>query len=79
MKLVLHWKDRGMQSQLQQAVKTTGDVSAYGAFFGWLVGILPSIATLVTVLWFTVLLVEKFTGKQFHELVRCAWIKIFGK
>ena len=66
-----------MQPQAQQVIKSAGDVTAIGALAGWFVGILPVIATSVTALWFTILIIEKFTGKQFHELVRCAmaWVK----
>jgi hypothetical protein len=67
------------QQSVEQTVRSTGDITAYGAFIGWLVGILPSIATLVTAMWFTILIIEKITGKPFHQMVRCAWNKLRGK
>jgi len=71
-------KGRFMQPQIQQTVKATGDVTALAALGGWFVGILPTIATLITVVWFTILIIEKVTGKPFSELVRCAWRKLLG-
>ena len=61
-----------------QIVRATGDLTAWGALIGWFVGVLPSIATGLTALWFGILIMEKLTGKSFHELVRCAWRKLFG-
>lgn len=68
-----------MQSKTQQAVEFSGHASAWTAFIGWFVGILPSVATAVTIVWFCILITEKFTGKPFHDLVRCAWSKLFGR
>ena len=68
-----------MTPQIQQAVKTTGDISALGALGGWFVGVLPIIATLFTVIWFGILITEKLTGKPFHQMVLCAWNKLRGK
>ena len=67
-----------MQPQVQQLAKGTGDITAWGALIGWFVGALPAIATSLTALWFLILITEKVTGKQFHELVRCAWRKLLG-
>ena len=72
-------KGTRMTPQVQQAVKTTGDVSALGALGGWFVGILPIVATLFTVIWFGILIAEKVTGKPFHQMVLCAWQKIRGR
>jgi len=69
-------KERLMAPQTQQALKMGGDASAIGALAGWFVGILPTIATLFTVIWFAILITEKVTGRPFAELVRCAWSKI---
>ena len=66
-----------MQPQVQQAIKTTGDTTALAALGGWFVGVLPIVATLFTVIWFGILITEKITGKAFHELVRCAYRKVF--
>lgn len=66
-----------MQPQIPQAVKVTGDTTALAALAGWFVGVLPTVATLITVLWFGILITEKLTGKPFHELVRCAYRKVF--
>ena len=55
-----------------QTVETIGNTTALGAFGGWLVGALPVAATAVTFVWFSILIVEKVTGKQFVEIVRCA-------
>jgi hypothetical protein len=69
-------KERIMAPQAQQALKTGGDLSAIGALAGWFAGLLPTVATLFTVIWFGILITEKVTGKPFAELVRCAWGKI---
>lgn len=68
-----------MTPQIQQAVKSTGDATAWGALIGWFLGVLPSIATALTALWFAILITEKFTGKPFNELVRCVWSRLRGK
>lgn len=67
-----------MQPQVEQAIKITGDTAALTALVGWFIGALPTIATLFTVIWFGILITEKITGKAFHELVRCAYRKVFG-
>ena len=64
--------------QPQQIVKSTGDVTAISTLGAYFAGWLPTIATLVTVIWFSVLLLEKVTGKPLNELVRCVWRKLFG-
>ena len=60
----------------QQVVNTVGNTTALGALGGWIVGVLPSIATLLTVIWFAILITEKVTGKPFVELVRCAAARV---
>lgn len=57
---------------MQTQTEVVGNTTALGAFGGWLVGILPAIATGLTVIWFAILITEKVTGRQFVELVRCA-------
>mgnify|MGYP001612452218 CR=1 FL=1 len=68
-----------MNPQIQPIVKATGDITAWGALIGWFVGVLPSVATGLTALWFAILILEKFTGKPFHEVVRCTWNKLRGR
>lgn len=63
----------------QQAIEVAGHTSAATAFIGWVAGILPALATLVTLLWFSILITEKITGKTFHELVICVWRKLFKR
>lgn len=58
-------------------VDISGHASAWTALIGWVVGALPSVATAVTIVWFVILIIEKVTGKPFHDLVRCAWRKVF--
>lgn len=67
-----------MGLQFQPIAKATGDITAWGALIGWFVGVLPSIATALTAVWFAILITEKLTGKPFNELVRCAWRKLFS-
>jgi len=67
-----------MQPQVQQIVKSAGDVTAYGTAVATLVGWLPHIAALFSVLWLGMQMLEKITGKPFHELVRCVWRKLRG-
>lgn len=63
----------------QQAIEVAGHTSAITAFLGWIAGVLPPLATFVTVVWFSILITEKVTGKTFHELVRGAYRKVFKK
>jgi carbon monoxide dehydrogenase subunit G len=67
-----------MQPQVQQIMKSTGDVTAYGAVVGTLMGWLPAIAAGFTIIWLGMQMLEKITGKAFHELVACVWKKIRG-
>jgi uncharacterized protein YqgC (DUF456 family) len=67
-----------MTPQTQQVVKAAGDTTAYGAVIGSLLGWLPSIAAGFTIIWLGMQMVEKITGKHFHELVRCAWQRLRG-
>ena len=67
-----------MQPQTQQVLKSTGDVTAYSAVVGSLLGWLPAIAAGFTIIWLGMQMVEKITGKHFHELVRCAWQRLRG-
>jgi hypothetical protein len=60
-----------------QKIEAAGHAVAGGSFFGWLAGVLPVAATAVTFIWFSILIVEKFTGKQFVEIVRCAREKLY--
>ena len=62
--------------QVQPVIQVVGNTTALAAFGGWLVGILPPIATGLTAIWFAILITEKVTGKKFHELVFCALTKI---
>ena len=65
-----------MTPQGQQTVEVAGHAAGLGALGGWIAGVLPPLATLVTFIWFSILIVEKVTGKQFVEIVRCAWRKL---
>ena len=67
-----------MQPQTQQVLKSTGDVTAYSAVIGSLLGWLPSIAAGFTIIWLGMQMIEKITGKHFHELVVCAWKRLRG-
>lgn len=68
-----------MPIKYQHAIDVSGHASAWTAFLGWFVGLLPALATSVTIVWFCILITEKVTGKPFHELVKYAWTKIFRK
>ena len=68
-----------MAPQAQQIIKGAGDATAYGTAVATLVGWLPAIAALFTVIWLGMQMVEKVVGKPFHELVRCAWKRIHGE
>ena len=67
-----------MSPQTQQIVNNTGNTASLAALGGWFIGVLPVAATVLTVIWFSILILEKITGKRFHELVMCAWRKICG-
>lgn len=62
-----------------QVVDALGHTAAGVSFLGWLVGVLPPLATFVTFVWFLILITEKSTGKSFHTLILCAiqWVKTF--
>lgn len=65
-----------MTPQVQQAIKQTGDVAAYGTVAATLVGWLPHIAAGFSIIWLSMQMLEKITGKTINELVRCVWAKI---
>lgn len=59
--------------QTQQAIKVTGDATAYGTAVATLVGWLPNIAALLSILWFAIQITEKVTGRTLHDMLRCRW------
>ena len=67
-----------MSPQMQQIVNNTGNTASLAALGGWFIGVLPVIATTLTAVWFSILITEKITGKQLHELVIYVWRKICG-
>ena len=64
--------------QPQQIIKHAGDATAYGTVVATLIGWLPAIAALFTILWLSMQMVEKLAGKPLHELVKCAWVWFKG-
>lgn len=67
-----------MSPQTQDIIDKTGHTAALASLTGWFVGVLPTIATLFTVLWFGILIVEKITGKPFSELVQRVCRRLFS-
>lgn len=59
--------------QPQTLLKSATDVTAYGTVVATVIGWLPAIAALFSIIWLSMQMAEKVTGKTFHELVRCAW------
>lgn len=57
--------------QAQQIVKTTGDALAHTTVVATILGYLPGIAALFSILWLAMQMTEKIVGKPFHEIVRC--------
>ena len=64
--------------QTQQIVKHVTDGGAVGITGAAILGYLPYISALFGIIWFSIQITEKMTGKPFHELVRCAWEWIKG-
>ena len=65
--------------QAQQIAKTAGDVTAHGTVIATLLGWLPHIAALFSVLWLLMQMTEKAVGKPFHEIVRCFCVRVMDK
>jgi len=65
--------------QAQQVVKATGDVTAHGAVIATLLGWLPSIAAIFSIIWLTIQIIERVVGKPFHEVLRCLCSKTWGR
>ena len=61
--------------QTQQVIKAAGDATAYGTVIATLVGWLPSVAALFSILWLTIQITEKIADKKFHELLQSAYKK----
>jgi hypothetical protein len=57
--------------QVQQVAKTAADATAHGAVIATLLGWLPSIAAIFSIIWLTIQIIERVVGKPFHELLRC--------
>lgn len=63
------------QQQIKVGADMTASVITGGALLGWL----PHISAVLGILWFAIQITEKFTGKPFSELVRCAYRHVRGK
>jgi hypothetical protein len=50
--------------ELSDGMKHLGDAISLGAFIGWLVSALPSIATLLTVVWMLIRIFETRTVQR---------------
>jgi len=57
--------------QASQIVKTAGDAAAHTTVVATILGYLPGIAALFSILWLAMQMSEKIAGKPFHQIVRC--------
>ena len=64
--------------QQQQVVRHSADgiasVVTGAAVLGWL----PHISAALGIMWFSIQIIEKITGKQFAEIVRCLYRRLRG-
>jgi hypothetical protein len=76
--LTQHKQDTQKNMTTEQMAKTTVDITAYGTAVATLLGWLPHIAALFSLIYFAIQITEKVAGKPFHELLRRAWQKPRG-
>ena len=63
--------------QIVETIKHLGDVVAAGTVIGTLIGYLPAIAALFTIVWTALRIVELWTGKKLHQVRLCRWAQLY--
>lgn len=63
-----------MSSEAVQAIKGGGDLLAASVTVLTMIKVLPGIAAAFAIVWYTVGLYEKFTGRQFSESRFARWL-----
>jgi len=56
--------------QVAQIIRTAGDVTAYSAIIAALLGWLPQIAAGFSIIWISMQMLEKITGKTINAMLR---------
>lgn len=51
-------------SEHLQAVKPFGEIVSLGSLLGWLFGLLPAIATLLTIIYYSILIYDRFRSSR---------------
>jgi hypothetical protein len=62
-----------MSSEAEVALRTTGDLAAASVTVLTVIKVLPAVAAGFAILWYSVALYEKITGRQFSE----SWLARF--
>ena len=62
----------------QPIVKHGADGIASVVTFAGLIGWLPHVSAMLGIIWFSIQILEKFTGKPFAETVRCVYRRFRG-
>lgn len=57
--------------QTIEVVKHLGDVAAAGTVIGTLIGYLPAVAALFTIIWTALRIFELWTGTKLHQVRLC--------
>lgn len=60
---------------LSEVAKPAGDMVAATSVVGTILQLLPPVAALFGILWYSILFYEKLTGKLFKETKLAAWIR----
>jgi len=70
----LHQRGNKMSSEATQAIKGVVDALAASVTVLTVFRVLPGIAAAFAIVWYTVGLYEKFTGRQFSESRFARWL-----
>ena len=62
--------------QPSQLIKGAGDAAAHTTVIATLMGYLPAIAALFSVLWLSMQMYEKASGEPFHKTMQRVWERI---
>lgn len=59
-----------MSVRVSYAMRQTADVAAYGGTIATLLGWLPHIAAVLSIIWLSLQIVEKLSGATISELIK---------
>jgi len=61
---------QAVQQSVEQHGRQIADAAAYSGVIATLMGWLPAIAALFSIVWIAMQMVEKVTGRKLHEMLR---------